>query len=683
MRHKFKSTRQRLLTNKIFGFDIETYDDNKGFLLAGIYGRDERYNRDYFKTFYSKKELFNELRTNHLFRNSILYATNLSFDFWGSFFGEEEAGAFRTCDRNGKLLSAKTFFKGLNENTIFVSSGKKPTKSKQSYKSLEFIDTMNYAQMSVAQMGKLLKIPKLKSPIFGKSWKEMTEEEKDYMIIYNKRDCEVSYKFMKDIFIPAFESLGASVNLTIGSTAMSLFKNKYLGDRVVHPCAIHILRRLFLGFYGGRTEIFSRGSFVNANYYDFNSLYPSVMHDYEFPDPNSMRVSKTNRQDYIMHCEGVSEVEITIPKMHIPPLPYRHDGKLIFPYGKLRGSWSHIELRHAVENCGCTITKVYESIYYVVNCKPFKQFVSDLYSKRLEYQAEEEYNPMEKVVKLLMNNLFGKFAEQFDERGKNVHKNAVTEKDLEKSIKFQVVGEFFKIISNEDPKPHCIPIWALYVTAYGRVKMHKAMMSHQNIIYCDTDSLITHDTIPTSNKLGDLKLERDIAFGLCIKPKMYATFSSNGDDFVKMKGLARKYQPKSFKEFSEDFIKSPMRTYHHFIKFNEAIRNGRVVPNQITLKHKNFSLEDNKRNWKFKFNTKGENGIYEFQTSEPLCIEDGKIKMQPCWGNQETSHRVANLKESRKPTIRSGVNKRGEVAPTMKYENINITDPKTPIKEDS
>jgi hypothetical protein len=629
MRHILKATRQRFLSKKIFGFDIETYDDNKGFLLAGIYGYDSRYDREYFKTFYNKQDLFHELRTNPMFRGSILYATNLSFDFWGSFYKEKEAGSFNFCNRGSQMLSAKTFFKGKGEDTVFVSSGKKPTKSKQQYKSLEFIDTMNYAKMSVAEMGKLLKIPKMKSPAFGKPWSRMTKEEKDYMVAYNKRDCEVTYKFMKEIMIPAFESLGATVRLTIGSTAMSLFKNRFLDDFVVYPNDIDILRRLFLAFYGGRTETFARGTFKDAWFYDYNSLYPSVMHDYKFPDPNSQRVSHKDTTNYIMHCEGVSEVEIEIPYMKYPPLPYRHDGKLIFPYGKLRGSWSHIELRHAVENCGAKITKVYESIYYLLTCRPFVGFVKTMYDLRLKYQAEEEYNPMEKVVKLLMNNLFGKFGEKFDDKSVNYHKDAVTQEQLDNAIKIEEVDDYYKITENQDPKAHCIPIWAIYVTAYGRVKMHKAMMEHPNVIYADTDSLITHDVIPTSTKLGDLKLERDVKFGLTIKPKMYATFSAKGNDYVKMKGLARKYQPKSFKEFSEDFIKNPRRTYHHFIKFNEAIRKGNVVPNQITLKHKNFSLEDDKRDWKGKkFDIKGKDNVYEFQESDPLHIEDGKIVKQ-------------------------------------------------------
>jgi len=614
MRHVFKATQQRLHNKRIFGFDIETYDDNKGFLLASIVGED-RYNNPYVKVFYNKADLINELKTNVVFRNSEIYATNLGFDFMGTFFELDDIDHFSIVERGSSLLSAKTYF----ESNTFTYFNKRESKSKQSRSSLQFIDTLNYAKMSVNEMGKLLGYPKFDSPEFGRPWEEMSKEDQEYMIAYNIRDSEITYKFMKDIIIPSIQALGGSVNLTIASSSMSLFKNKYLVDFVVFPNDIAILRRLFLGYYGGRTETFARGSFINANYYDFNSLYPGVMESEKYPDPNSQRVSHDDRTDYIMHCPGVSEVEIEIPKQRYPPLPFKNkDKKIIFPYGNLRGSWSHVELKYAVEECGCKITKVYESIYYLLEIRPFKNFVNDLYNKRREYQKEVVYNPLEKVTKLMMNSLYGKFAEQFDERYRTIPKDSVTAKDIENSINAVEIGRFLRVSENTDPKAHCIPIWAIYVAAYGRIKLHKAIVKYK-AIYCDTDSIITFQDAPTSNKLGDLKLEMKVVNGITIKPKMYACYSDKGKDYIKIKGLGYRYQPKSFKAFSEDFITNPSVMFPHFTKFREAIRKGDVVPNQIVQGRKSFSLEDDKRDWgKLKFNVK------TLQVSNPRYVDHGK-----------------------------------------------------------
>jgi len=611
MRHIFKSTKQRLHSKRIFGFDIETHSDNKGFLLASIVGVD-RYGNRYEKVFYNKSDLILELKTNVVFRNSIIYATNLSFDFMGTFFDGPDIGKFRCGERGSSMLSAKTYFKGDD----FTANVRRESKSKRDRASLEFIDTMNYApKMSVEAMGRLLGLSKMEAPVFGRPWSRMNKSEQQYMVDYNIRDSEITYRFMKEIIIPSIEELGGSVNLTIASSAMSLFKNKYLGDFVVHPNDIKILRRLFLGYYGGRTEAFCRGTFENANYYDFNSLYPSVMASERYPDPNSQRVSHKNSTILLMHNPGVSEVEITIPEQKYPPLPHRDDdGKVIFPYGHLRGSWSNLELKYAVEECGCIITKVHETIYYCLSMTPFKSFVEDLYAKRREYQKAG--SPMETVTKLMMNALYGKFGEKFDGKGSTIHNDAITEKDIADALKIDYINDFVKIITDTDPKAHCIPVWAVYVTAYGRIKLHKALVSH-NALYCDTDSLITFDEIETSTKLGDLKLEMKVVRGITIMPKMYACEQANNKHHIKIKGLSVKNQPKTIDAFT-DFTKKPLVIYHHFTKFREAIRRGDVVPNQIVLRHKQFNLEDTKRDWNGKkFDVKA------YQVSNPRYVDMG------------------------------------------------------------
>ena len=80
-----KSTKQKLFTKRLFGFDIETANNNKDFILASIIGE------NYEKVFYSKDELINEIKNKYIFRNSVICATNLSFDFFGSFFNNEES----------------------------------------------------------------------------------------------------------------------------------------------------------------------------------------------------------------------------------------------------------------------------------------------------------------------------------------------------------------------------------------------------------------------------------------------------------------------------------------------------------------------------------------------------------------------------------------------------------------
>ena len=111
--------------------------------------------------------------------------------------------------------------------------------------------------------------------------------------------------------INSFEHLGATFKNTLASTSMSLFKNKYLKEVYFQPKE-EILLEQFESCFGGRSEAFKRGTFENYNYYDFNSLYPSDMFENEFPDPNSLRITYKNTNEYINNYHGISKVDIYV-----------------------------------------------------------------------------------------------------------------------------------------------------------------------------------------------------------------------------------------------------------------------------------------------------------------------------------------------------------------------------------
>lgn len=586
----FKPTKQRFNHKRIFAFDIETYNNNKNFLMCSLVGYDF-YGHQFEKVFYDKKSFVNELKTNHVYRNSIIFATNLSFDFFGMFF-KNESENFRTLFRGSDLLSAKTYFNG----DSFTSRASYDGNNKKCRKSLLFLDSLNYAKMSVKKMGDVIGMPKFEHPEFlGK--KPSNEKEWAMMLEYNIRDSWITYHFMK-FLIDAFEGLGATFKTTIASTSMSLYRNKYLEHEYFRHEKEDLLE-IFKAYYGGRTEAFKRGYFTDANYYDFNSLYPSVMHDMEFPDPNTKRESHENTRKYIDNFEGVSDVDIQIPYSKSPILPFRDDtGKVLFPYGKLSGWYSHIELRKVMEE-GAILLKVRKTHYYKEMCRPFKAFVADLYSKRMEFKKDN--NPMQMVVKLAMNSLYGKFGQKFIDKSNTIHMSSVTQAELDRFKHIDRVGDYLVVTQDAQPTAFCIPIWAVYVTAYGRLKLYDQLKKH-DVIYCDTDSIITKDEIKTSNDLGDLKLEMHITEGIVVRPKFYALkHVKDGEEvpYVKIKGLGKRL---NYYEFV-GLLHMPKIPYEKFAKFKEAIRRD-FIPNEIIKVHKEFSLEDEKRVWKGEFDYK-------------------------------------------------------------------------------
>lgn len=581
-------TKKSISKKPIFGFDIETYDNNKKFLCGSITGE------FYKKLFFTKDALIKELSHNR-FRNAIIAATNLSFDFFGVFYKNPSIKEFLIQFRGSDLIYAKTYLD--SDGSFSYNPGKKRF-------SLTFLDTMNYARLSVQKMGKILRFQKLEKPHFL-GHRPTTMEEWDQMIRYNLRDSEISRRFM-EFLRDSFQKLGSSFKNTIASSSMSLFRNIYLKKSYFTHDADMLLEML-KGYYGGRCECFKRGySDQKHFYYDFNSLYPAVMHDEEFPEPDSIRPNKINDISYIEAYEGFATVDIECPKDVFPLLPFRLDKKLIFPQGSFSGTYTNAELRKAMHE-GYIIKKIHKNIYFKRSCRPFQEFVDDLYDKRQKYK--ETNNPMEYVVKIMMNSLYGKFGEKFENR-ENVIPLPKTTDDLLKYNYIEPIKDtgFVRVVMDMvKPRVHCFPEWCSYVTAYGRMRLYD-ILKRSDPVYCDTDSIITRKSFGSSDSLGKLKIEHIPQKMIIVKPKLYM-MDTGKERIFKGKGIG-------FRMCMEDFgsiLDGNGVSYKRILRFKESIRRG-FIPNEVADICKKLTLEDNKRIWEEPFS------ISEMQVSTPICL---------------------------------------------------------------
>lgn len=584
-------TKQKFKDIKMYGFDIETCNKNKDFLMASVVDNHNEW------VFYDKQELIDFFKTKK-FWNSYVIATNLQFDFFGTFFGSKEAREFKLLFRGSELLYSLSYIKDKKFRY-------KPYKSRK----ICFIDTMNYVRMSVDNLGKIIGVKKLKDDV--KSFigeRPQTQEQWEILKRYNVRDSQISLRIMEFLY-DSFIKLGANCETTIAKTSLSLFKNKYLKTKY-YGHNDDILLSIFKGYYGGDTQAYVRGKIENSWYYDFNSLYPSVMLN-EYPNPNSLNTNHRNTIEYIQNFEGMADVEVSCPYMDYPLLPSRINQKLIFGYGTFRGYYTNLELRKAIE-LGYVIKKVYHNIYYKQNCRPFYNFVMDLYDKRKQYK--EQGNKMEKVVKLLMNSLYGKFGQKFIDRD-NWEYNNYTLEELHKLDYFETFGDFIRVKkAYSRPGNFCIPIWAAYTTAYGRLKLHqiKIMCDPQ---YNDTDSVFTRKKFAHSNELGKLGLECQIKSGVIVKSKFYYIDTGEYKKVV-IKGLGGRLNYDQF----IDILENGLFRYEKFMKLKESMRRN-FTPNEIVDVKKMLDMEDDKRKWDNLFNPD------ELQFSKPLLIEDGMTEL--------------------------------------------------------
>jgi len=579
----------------IYAFDIETTGSDNDFLMGSVVGDNVK------KIFWDKKEMIKYITTKRdFYHSSRIFATNLSFDLMALFQKTEWMPKLSILLRGSKIIQAK----------LQVETHQPKKDTEPIIKKMTFLDTLNYSLFSVEELGKIINLPKMEMPPYILEKRMPTENEKSYIEEYNIRDSEITFRFasfMQD----SFNRMGCKMRMTIASTALDLFKRRYLNKKMYQEPKM-IMEKQYEGYYGGRAEVFKRGIARDVNYYDFNSLYPSVMRN-EYPDVSSSYYREKGYMDFIESYHGISDVDLFCPKtINIPLLPLHMNGKLLFPSGKFSGWYSHIEIRKALE-IGYLLLNIREQIYYTHSHYPFKEYVENLYQLRKE--KKEAKDRTELIIKLMMNSLYGKFGQKITGHEKIYHIDTLTYDQIRRMSEkgnLSMVGEYIYFVEHNPTHiaSHIMPIYALYTTAYGRINLYEAM-KNVDVIYVDTDSIVTPDAISVSKEMGELKLEHRIKEGIFIRPKMYGFLTEEGESHIRIKGNSASFDW-DYDRFKR-FISNPTVQTDRFSTFKTANRKG-ISFNSILQIEKNFELEDDKRIWEGSFNPLSAQG------SSPLVI---------------------------------------------------------------
>jgi len=592
------------LTGKIrkqdyIGFDVETFGvDNKFYSGCFYYYKRGVEKFEYFTDKY--KMLSFILRRE--FRNKTVVATNLSFDLSVLFWGTKYWNNIKLITRGSDVLMA-SYDLGNNNGKI------------------KFIDTFNFVKLGVAKLGDIIGVKKFDSPSWIGDRKPLNNSEELELKLYNIRDSKISCDFMY-FLQEGINDAGGNIKVTIASTALDVWRRGHLKQNLTKEEYFikdgEVKDIIFNAYYGGRTEVFKRGMFNDVNYYDINSLYPSVMTK-KFPLPQSIKKVYYPDISNVLNFEGVSECVVTTPSnIDKPLLPIRlKDGKLVFPIGRFKGCYNHVELRRALKlGYKLELTKQY---IYTQTFYPFKSYVNLFYSKRLEYKKQG--SNMELVCKLLLNSLYGKFAQKNRQQLSIKMVSHLSDDEYLKFLKSDSVNPSF-IIKDDvlfDIKKtifngiFSFPILSSYTTSYARLLMYDYLEKY-DVIYMDTDSIVTRDDVLTSQMLGDMKLEGRISKSIFIKPKMYLM-----DDDIKVKGVS-KCSVDDFNSFLNGGSVDKMK----FSKLRESIRRG-MNPNTRMMVSKSLNLEDTKRDWgNKKFNE------FEEQISVPIevdLVDSGNVQV--------------------------------------------------------
>lgn len=359
---------------------------------------------------------------------------------------------------------------------------------------------------------------------------------------------EVLIKFRD--YINAISPVG-DLPVSIASLAMKVYLTSFLEYEINIPGEReNELTRA--SYRGGRCEAVGDGQLtavqidgVNYNFFgdvtgiDVNSMYPYPMSKDEYPVSEGLRVDEFIYNDDGTIASGIYYVEYEQISGRYPCILGADPDTNKLQCSMTGEGWlTHIEcnalLKYDAElHC-------YDGLYYEETAPIFQKFVNHFYSLRMAAMKMGDIAMIE-ICKLLLNNLYGKFAQRKEtEEVLIMSVDAAMEWEPPKgtdstiTLYAELSPDYSAWIVAGESAIHtrtAIPVISSFVTAAARCHLHSLMERIGGVLYCDTDSIFTQNTIPDDLldpfELGKSKIEYQNCFMDVRGRKMYALYNED------------------------------------------------------------------------------------------------------------------------------------------------------------
>ena len=381
---------------------------------------------------------------------------------------------------------------------------------------------------------------------YAKFEPEVREKHRVEILAYLHDDC-TGLKKLVDAFVERF-----GFALTIAGVAMKQLQK-------LHPQEFqgqsHDARmRKF--YFGGRVSCFDSGVLVgNWKVYDVNSMYPSVMRDFDHPMGKHYRVLLSNitldADNWIAGYPGEMYF-CEVSGINFGALPIRDDENAFegLNFNVEVGTFtttSH-ELRAAIELGKFEVVEIHSAML-PRKTQRFAEFV-DTYAAEKALAKKTKDKTSEIFAKLILNSAYGKFGqnpdkfkewrfEQRNERGgcSNISELMQSGWQLEQGAKEWTVWskpavafQYFDVAI------------AASVTSAARSVLLRAVAKSTRPIYCDTDSIICEKLAGVeihASRLGAWKLEAIGDRVAIAGKKLYALFRDAWTDKAAVKWASK------------------------------------------------------------------------------------------------------------------------------------------------
>ena len=453
--------------------------------------------------------------------SKLVYFHNLKFDGFFILYWLLKNGFKHTVK---KEQEEKTFRTIITKDGLFYQIEVIFKVRKKAVTKCTFQDSYKKLPFTVERIAKSFHLPCLKGSIDYKKVRpkgyEPTKEEIDYL----HNDVEIMALALEKQYDEDLEKM------TIGADSLNTFKTMLGGgntkfgakefERLFPPLNEEtnaIIRKTYKGGFTYVNPKHANKLIENGQVYDVNSLYPSVMYDKPMPFgiPIRFEGEYQTHVNYPLYTQTLT-CEFDLKKGYIPTIQLKNNYRFSANQYITSSNGEPVELN--LTNVDLKLffdhydVKVYEwqgGYMFQSITGVFKEYIDKFMAiKKVEKGAKRE------LAKLLLNNLYGKFATSTDATRKIPELCKVTGKVLLKQGEREVKKSIYTPVGS-------------FITSYAReITIRSAQKLGDRFIYADTDSLhivgldpVDIDIDPV--ELGKWKHEGDFVRGRFIRAKTY------------------------------------------------------------------------------------------------------------------------------------------------------------------
>jgi hypothetical protein len=305
---------------------------------------------------------------------------------------------------------------------------------------------------------------------------------------------------------------------TLASTALRIWRTTLKHD-IRTPWNRRVRSLLREGFRGGRVECLRPGRFSGVHVFDANSLYPSVMKRTDVPSTD--RGTWTKQAKDLDRC-GVYRVQFRQP-FGVPLLMVQGRGRRVG-----EGVYFANELRRLREIGGSF--EVFEGFVFDEQSRLFSTLVNRCWKMRVQNKG----TALDFTAKIVANSTYGKTAER------DTREEIILSGDPEKGwTEIDAVAGIWSVETVRQADHEHVGI-AGTITSEARVRLHEALSSVPEPLYCDTDSVHTVQKLPAKligSDLGEWKPEESNVEAVYVGKKLYGMKRQDGTERLRIKGV--------------------------------------------------------------------------------------------------------------------------------------------------